>query len=254
MESVYHERLNFEGQSEPLFPQKLKVEYVRSRFDKLVSNRAVKLEKIAARRTSNSTADDWSTNKGDDSDDDVSMYSDDDEAAKISSNDALLDAYLAQVRSFAEAQSDQQEDVSVFVKEGCKKRSGQLDEEKDDEIMERAANGTKKMTKLPKLPSQTHVERCQSQALDHASRMSSSFEQLALLHKPDSVETFSAKITAGVEAASSVIAGAFRAWSDSQAHVAKASRSCVNDAGHDFVPVPGTSPAIVVCKACGMRV
>jgi hypothetical protein len=71
LESVHHQRLTDDGRSVPLFPQALKVEYVKGRFEKLVTDRAAKLKRLQERKPSNSTEADFSTNKGDDSEGDA---------------------------------------------------------------------------------------------------------------------------------------------------------------------------------------
>ena len=175
--------------------------------------------------------------------------------------DSLLDAYLAQVRAFGESSAaGESDDAAVFTsaKGGSKRpKSGQINENDDDELIEANANDDKKQSKLPKLPKLpkvTHAEQVQSQAMDHQSRVSSGFEALAVSQKPDTPEVFTAKMQSGALAISSVIAstitGAMQAW----AEVKKSDRSCLRAEGHEFAPIPGTTPAIVLCKHCGMRV
>jgi hypothetical protein len=267
LESAHHETLcDASGKSLPLFSHALKVDYVKDHFDSLVAMRACKLEKMQA-KASKSNADDWVSGKGDDSEEAKS----DCEAARATVQekdkknseirDSLLDAYLAQVRAFGESSAaGESDDAAVFTsaKGGSKRpKSGQINENDDDELIEANANDDKKQSKLPKLPKLpkvTHAEQVQSQAMDHQSRVSSGFEALAVSQKPDTPEVFTAKMQSGALAISSVIAstitGAMQAW----AEVKKSDRSCLRAEGHEFAPIPGTTPAIVLCKHCGMRV
>jgi hypothetical protein len=216
--------------------------------------------------SSNSNSNDWRSGKGEDSEKDSEDEGKQgvDSADKLSSEtlQSLLDAYLLQVRAFGES-SDAAvatDDTSVFTSqpEGGTKRtkpqSGQEHEHEDGGLVEDAANGITKQPKLPKLPKVSHVEQCQSQALDHSSRMSGGFEALAVSQKPDTPEQFNAKVTSGVNAISSAIsttiAGAIHAW----AEMKKNDRACVRPAGHEFAPIEGTAPPIIVCKHCALRI
>lgn len=255
LEHGHHERIRKDGECEPLFPHSLKVDYVKNRFDKLVSNRSAKLDELAKKKPSSSNPSDWKSGQGDNTDD--SEESEDDgvdgeEKYHLECRDSLLDAYFAQIRSFAEGSAAEENDSVIVQRNGASKRkpSGQENEEQDEQIMEDAANGAKKMTKLPKLPKVTEAERAQSSAVEHTSRVGAGFEALAIAQKPDSVEVFSAKLSVGIQAASGAIAGVFQAWSDSQ----KASRTCVRPLGHEFSSIDGVQPPIVLCKHCGMRV
>jgi hypothetical protein len=258
LESVHHQRLTDDGRSVPLFPQALKVEYVKGRFEKLVTDRAAKLKRLQERKPSNSTEADFSTNKGDDSEGDAPNDDADKSDATVQNNNSLLDAYLSQVQAF-DQKGDDSDTGGVFAaatNAGAKRASGQEGEEQDDDLMERNANKpgkNSKTPKLPKLPGQTTVERSQSQTLEHQSRMGACFEALAKAQSPSSVEDFSAKVSSVASivsnALSSTFSGTVKAYYEGQ----KASRSCVNDSGHEFCAVAGTSPPVILCKACGMR-
>jgi hypothetical protein len=262
LETYHHEKLCVQsGKSLPLFPLPLKADYVKSRFDLLVSMRASKAEQMKAAKASKSNADDWESGKGDDSEqsEDAAEAPNDKDKKNLETRDSLLDAYLAQVCAFGEssAAGESVGEVDVFSSaEGGTKRpkSGQLNEDEDDDIIEANANGSKKKSKLPKLPKVSHAELCQSQALDHQSRVNSGFEALAVSQRPDTPDEFSAKMQSGALAISNVIgstiAGAIQAWAECK----KADRACLRVEGHEFAPIPGTTPSIILCKHCGMRV
>lgn len=267
LESAHHETLcDSSGKSMPLFSHPLKVDYVKDHFDSLVAMRASKLEKTKA-KASRSNADDWVSGRGDDSEEAKSDCEatganvQEKDKKNSETRDSLLDAYLAQVRAFGESSAaGESDDTAVFpsAKGGSKRsKSGQKNETDDEELIEANANDDKKQSKLPKLPKLpkvTHAEHVQSQAMDHQSRVSSGFEALAVSQKPDTPEVFTAKMQSGALAISSVIAstitGAMQAW----AEVKKSDRSCLRAEGHEFAPIPGTTPAIVLCKHCAMRV
>jgi hypothetical protein len=261
LESAHHKILcDKTGSSVPLFPLALKVDYVKTRFDTLVSMRASKAERTKA-KAGKSNADDWVTGQGDDSEEEDKADGEaptvqEKDKKNLETRDSLLDAYLAQVRAFGETSAAvESEEVGFVSANGGSKRpkSGQQNEGEDDDMIEANANGGKKQSKLPKLPRVTHAEHCQSQAIDHQSRVSSGFEALALSQKPDTPEQFTAKMQSGAIAVSSVIAstitGAMQAW----AEVKKGERTCVKSTGHEFATVEGTAPPIIICKHCGLR-
>ena len=247
----------------------MKTEYVKTRFESLVSKRAVRLEKLSKKARNQSNGDDFVTGAGDDSEkedseDEVKKGLDNEDKGHFETSQSLLNAYLAQVRAFGESAADESagEGSSVFTQqsaEGGTKRSksgpsGQSNENEDDALIERSANGAAKPSKLSKLPRVSHADLCQSQALDHSSRTSGGFEALAVSQKPDTPEQFNAKISSGVNAISSAIsstiAGAIHAW----AEMKKSDRACLRLDGHEFAAIDGTAPPIILCKHCGLRV
>ena len=259
LESGHHQRISKDkdvDESEPLFPHPLKVDYVKNRFEKLVASRAAKVEKLSKKKPSSSNSHDWVSGAGDnseESEDEVGLGAED--KAHFESRDSLLDAYLAQVRVFAaDCDKENEEPDPSSQRGGASKRKlpapGLENEDQDCQLMEDAFNAGSKMKRLPKLPKITAADRAQSEATDHTSRVGAGFEALALSQKPDSVEVFSAKLSAGFQAASNAVAGAIQAWSDHK----KASRACVSPLGHEFSPIEGVVPPLIICKHCAMRV
>jgi hypothetical protein len=240
----------------PLFACPLKKDYCSNRFDTLVNRKlsedAKKKKKLGV------NDDDFVTGEGENSQDDVENDSEPDHAAEKESINSLLEAYLAQQKCFQENEASDE----VFGGATAGKRSGQLNEDGDQELIENTANGKgeekkRKLDKLPKLPMPTHVEKSQAQALEHSSHMSKGWEKLADAQKPSSVEDFTKKSGAIIEQSGKAIGeimdkvaatiGAtvekgFEAFSKYKMQA----RACIHVDGHDFQIIG----QIMVCKRC----
>ncbi len=171
LEHGHHERVGKDGDCEPLFLHSLKVEYVKNRFDKFVSNRSAKLEQSAKRKPRSSNPSDWVSGEGDNSDNDGKSEDDGvggSEKVHLDKRDSLLDAYFAQIRGFAEGPAVLKRALSFSAV--MPPSANHLGKTKRIRMGD-AANAGTKITKLPKLPKITQAEQAQSSAVEHNSRV-----------------------------------------------------------------------------------